>query len=106
MSNYVAVKFVTGQEVMAEQIDNDDKNTVTLKRIFHVLPDPDDHEGKSMILSPFNAMVDPEQEVHYKRDHILSITEAYPALIDMMTNKFSSIIQPSAEASKISQLIL
>lgn len=105
MSKYVAVKFITGQEVMAELIDNNDDKTTSLKRLFHVLPDPNEPSGKSMILSPFNAMVEIEKEIKYKNEHIMSIEEPFSALTDMMTKKFSSIIQPSANSSNVAKLI-
>lgn len=106
MSKYVAVKFITGQEVLAELIDNNDDETTSLKRLYHVIPDPNDPEGKSMILSPFNPMVDPEKEIPYKNEHIMSIQEPFSTLTNMMTKKFSAIIQPSAEASNVAKLIL
>lgn len=106
MADYKVVKFTTGQEVVADIISYNDDTTITMKNVVHILPDQSDPSGKSMLLSPFVQFADVNEAHTFNEKDIMLITNPVPAIIDMMTQKFSSIIQPSAEASNVAKLIL
>ena len=53
-----------------------------------------------MILSPFLSFTPMDVEVTFDQKDIMCITPPYPQLTDMMTKKFSAIIQPSAESPR------
>jgi hypothetical protein len=104
MTDYVAIKFITGQDIVAELISKNDNDTITIKRAVYVIPDQTDQ--KKMNLVPFVAFVDMETPQEYKNKDIMIINKPYDAIIDMMTKNFSSIIQQSTVASNVSKLIL
>jgi len=106
MTDYVLVKFVTGQDIVAELVSKNDDDTTTFKRMVHVLPDQSDPKGKRMNLVPFVSYVGLETEQVYKNKDIMIILKPYDAIIDMMTKNFSSIIQQTAAASNVAKLIL
>ena len=104
MAVYKAVKFITGQEIVAEVVEEFDDGSVTLKRMVYVLPHPTN--ANEMKLSPFIGFSDIETEVTFEKSKILALTPAFDALTDMMDKNFnkSAIIQPNK--SSVSKLIL
>jgi len=106
MADYVAIKFVTGQDIVAELVSRNDDETISIKRAVHVIPDQTDPDGKRMNLIPFTPFIDYETEQVFNNKDIMSISKPYDAIINMMTKNFSKIIQQSSEASNVSKLIL
>jgi len=104
MTDYVTIKFITGQDIVAELISENDNDTITIKRAVHVIPDQQD--PKKMNLVPFVSFVDMESPQEYKNKDIMTMNKPYDAIIDMMTKNFSSIIQQSAQSSNVAKLIL
>ena len=104
MTDYVTIKFITGQDIVAELVSENENDTITIKRAVHVIPDPQD--PKKMNLVPFIAFVDLEDPQEYKNKDIMIIKKPYDAIIDMMTKNFSSIIQQTSQASNVAKLIL
>jgi len=104
MAEYVTIKFITGQDIVAELISENEDDTITIKRAVHVIPDQTDKTKMNLV--PFVSFVDMESPQEYKNKDIMTMNKPYDAIIDMMTKNFSAIIQQSAEASNVSKLIL
>jgi len=102
--SYVSIKFATGQDIIGFLISCNDDTTISFKRLMYVLPSQVT-EGQ-MDLSPFLGFVDVEDEHAFERQHIMNVGKPDDKIINMMTQSFSKIVQPVAEASNVSKLIL
>lgn len=104
---YKTVVFLSSQAIVANVLEhNEDNKTVTINRAMFISPDPKDKSGKSMKLTPLLTLVDNDEPQIYNYSDILTIVKPFDAIINMMTQNFSDIIQPTETTSNVAKLIL
>lgn len=100
-NGWVTVKFITGQETVGYLESINDNRSYTFKNLCHILPDPNDQTGKSMLLSPFMQFAERGAEETYSDELVMNMMKPAQGITDMMVQKFSSIIQSSSTVSKL-----
>lgn len=106
--NVVDIKFVGGDEILAELV-GETEDTVSIKFGVYVARNPTNQD--EVTLAPYMQFSEIEAKLDIEKKHILNMGTPIPSLVKMMKNKFypSAIVTPNDDivtSSNVSQLIL